>query len=125
VSANELVATFRFPSGAPAGWYDVFVLNSLDGQLTKSHAFYKTGITAVNDVAADLVSIFPNPAKDVLNVNINASLINSTYTFTDLTGRSVKNGTLNSKNNTISLSGLSQGLYLLHVGVESYKIVKQ
>jgi hypothetical protein len=125
VNSNELVATFRFPSGSPAGWYDVFVLNSLDGQLTKSHAFYKTGITAVNDISADLVSIFPNPVKDLLNVNINASLINSTYTFTDLTGRTVRNGTLNTKNTTISLSGLSQGLYLLHVGGESYKIVKE
>lgn len=125
VNANEIIATFRFPSGAPAGWYDVFVLNSLDGQLTKSHAFYKTGVTAVNDVSADLVSIFPNPVRDVLNVQVAPSLINSTYTFTDLTGRAVKNGTLSAKNNILSLSGLSQGLYLLHVGGESYKIVKE
>ncbi len=72
------------------------------------------------------LSVFPNPANDVITVNINDNLLNSDYTILDQLGRSVLAGKLTSNTNLVSIVELSSGYYILVINNKhlSYKLVK-
>jgi hypothetical protein len=124
ISPTQLSVHFNFPHGSSSGFYDVFVLNTQDGELTKERAFDLEAATGINDISADQITIYPNPTRDVLTLQVSSTLVGSAYTLTDLTGRTVQSGTVSSRVSTLSLTGMSEGLYMLHVGSRSYKIVK-
>jgi aminopeptidase YwaD len=64
----------------------------------------------------DAVKIYPNPAKDVLHLEIPRNISNFHVDISDMSGRMI----LNSENqNTINISGLADGVYM--VTVKSYK----
>ncbi|MBS1686682.1 MAG: T9SS type A sorting domain-containing protein [Bacteroidetes bacterium] len=125
INSNTLEATFQFPVGSPGGWYDLYVLNSIDGQLTREHAYYKNGATGINDATADRIAIYPNPVQNQLTLRVTPAELNSAYTLTDLTGRTVQRGTITERTTTISTGGLTEGVYMLQIGGTSYKIVKE
>jgi hypothetical protein len=84
--------------------------------------------TALNtdDFELSQISLFPNPALNVLNVNINSNLINQAYTIIDSLGRVVLNGKLNDVENTINVEQLSNGIYYLKISDnKSYKFIKK
>jgi hypothetical protein len=70
-----------------------------------------TGI--LNLSADETVTVYPNPASDLLNVNIseNTSLA---FEIFDVSGKIVKNGTLESKA-SINVASLENGIYALRV----------
>ena len=79
-----------------------------------------------DDNIADLVSVYPNPTTDVLNVNVPSSIeINSASLF-DVLG---KNTGVELVNGQINTSNLARGVYILNVetsaGTLTQKIVKQ
>ncbi|MBS1592915.1 MAG: T9SS type A sorting domain-containing protein [Bacteroidetes bacterium] len=125
INANTLEATFQFPAGSPGGWYDVYVLNSIDGELTKQHAYYKDGATGIKENTDDMIVLYPNPAHNQLNLYVKNTMINSDYEVIDLTGRVVMTGTLTAKVTPVSTGGLSSGVYLLRMGGQTYKFVKE
>ncbi len=125
INSNTLEATLQFPAGSPGGWYDLYVLNSRDGLLTKQHAYNKKGATGINDADADRVAIYPNPVQSQLNVRVTPAMVNSDYTLTDLTGRMVQRGTITDRTTILSTSSLTEGIYVLQIGTETYKIVKE
>ena len=60
------------------------------------------------------VSIFPNPAEDVINITTVYPYYNVHYTITDYTGRRLLKGrTENSKVTTVDISFLNHGYYLV------------
>ena len=76
------------------------------------------------------ISIYPNPAMDILNVD--GLPLNGNYTLiiTDMLGNSLYNSTYTTQHNTINLSDLSNGMYMIKVLKDSTivhqsKIVKQ
>lgn len=60
------------------------------------------------------VSVFPNPASGVLNVNLNNSS-NSIFNLFDASGRKVMSKNLVNANNTIDIVGLAKGIYQVQV----------
>jgi hypothetical protein len=66
-----------------------------------------------------VLSVFPNPANDIIRVRVGLALQDASYALMDATGRSVRQGSwTNVRENaayTIDLNGLSDGLYHLHV----------
>ncbi|WP_299223380.1 FG-GAP-like repeat-containing protein [uncultured Psychroserpens sp.] len=75
----------------------------------------------------DLV-IYPNPAKDVLNISTSTPFQDNTiYTIFDINGKRVMNAKLNQS--TIDVSGLSTGNYILRIisgeSIKSQKFIKQ
>jgi hypothetical protein len=81
------------------------------------------GITDLYDQAS--VMIVPNPATDVFTVNVNSALIGTQYTLTDLTGREMLTGSINSTSTHVSSSGLSSGIYLVTVSDGTSAITKR
>ena len=75
-------------------------------------------ITSVKEIAnlSKFLSVYPNPASDVLNINLDAAAGNiATYQLIDVTGRLLLNG--NAENNAFSLNvdGVNPGLYFVNI----------
>jgi len=68
-------------------------------------------------------TLYPNPVKDVLNISTTESLNNATTEVFDLTGRHILQGKLS--NNTINVSALPAGIYILKIGTRSGKFIKE
>jgi hypothetical protein len=72
-------------------------------------------------------AVYPNPAADVLNIQLKNELNNATVSIIDATGRIVLSQALNAKSNTIDTAALNQGLYIIRVNnagaVTSEKVV--
>ncbi len=83
-------------------------------------------IAAVGDNISDLASVFPNPANDVLNVNIPSTIEVSSANLYDVLGKNTGVQLVNGQMNT---SNLARGVYILNVdtsaGTLTQKIVKQ
>ena len=92
------------------------------------HVMNVTGdeVLSVGDNLADVVSIYPVPAIDVINVKVPSSIEVSEVTLHDLLGRNT--GAIFS-NGTINVSDLSRGVYMLTVrtteGSLTQKVVKK
>ena len=69
------------------------------------------GYTASNAITTNF-TFYPNPMVDELTVEATESLF---YPLYDLTGKTLKKGTLNIGRNTIDITQLSGGLYMLQL----------
>src|SRR5690606_12418940 len=66
------------------------------------------------------LSVYPNPASDILNVDISTSLNvteneNTELKITDVSGRVLKQSSLDKKNNEINVSELANGIYFFNL----------
>jgi len=79
---------------------------------------------AINEKEINIsVSIYPNPCKDVLNINTPNSFNSKTvYKIVDVFGSVVNTGTLNNKN--INTTALISGIYIVILNDENNKIAK-
>jgi hypothetical protein len=64
----------------------------------------------------DQISVFPNPATDVLNVQLVSVIDGSEFLLSDPLGKAILKGKLSSGTNKIDISGISAGSYILHIG---------
>jgi hypothetical protein len=80
--------------------------------------------------AFDEVKIFPNPTVDLLNISLPASDDQLSYKVISITGQIIKTGTLENGNNTIDVTDLNSGSYIVQIHNKgkfsfSKKILKQ
>jgi hypothetical protein len=68
-----------------------------------------TGISEAGVLAAS--SLYPNPATELVTIDLGATLGNVSYAVTDLTGRTLLNGNLNNTRTGINVAGLNAGIY--------------
>lgn len=76
-----------------------------------------TGVATVGEEIKN-VSVYPNPASEMLTVLFEAQSANSTVVITDLTGKQVYNKQVESSsftNHTIDVSTFTKGIYFLSV----------
>lgn len=78
--------------------------------------------TGVDDVMATVEALWPNPTADYVNVSVNRKVEAVLY---DLSGRRMAAYTLNEGNNTLDLSALQRGVYMLRIEGMVSKIVKR
>ncbi len=76
----------------------------------------------VKEVCNSQISIYPNPTKGYLYLS-STPRPNTAYTITDITGRQLLQGVV--KDNLISVQALQPGLYLLRIGTEVLRFVKE
>ena len=69
-------------------------------------------VLGVNDAALSAISVFPNPATDVLNINVPSTIDLETATLYDVLGK-VTNVSLS--NGQINVANLARGVYILNV----------
>lgn len=63
-----------------------------------------------------LVSLYPNPAKDILNIKVDPAYINSDYRILDLAGKQVAQGVLDMEETSFALGSYPAGYYILWIG---------
>ena len=85
--------------------------------------------TSVNEKAAANFSTYPNPANDLLFIELDAVDGRTEYSLIDPAGRVVLNDVATSDRVQVSTTGLSNGVYLLTVrnsnGVHSARVAVQ
>ncbi|MEH6537690.1 MAG: T9SS type A sorting domain-containing protein [Psychroserpens sp.] len=75
---------------------------------------------SVGENQLEIVSVYPNPATDYILVSNN--LMNASYAIYDITGKTVKQGTINSEKINLDLNS---GLYLFKVETELSTVTKK
>lgn len=112
--------TVYWPSG---------VIDSIDNPNINASLEIIEGSNTLSTVetSIDNLILYPNPTKDVLNVNSSLNLTNAIYTVFNLQGKRVLNAKLTS--NIIDVSQLSSGNYLLRIisneATKTQKFIKQ
>jgi len=76
------------------------------------------------------VNLYPNPIKDILTIDFGTNnLKNASLQVLDLLGKTITYQKLSANKTTISLNGLSQGVYLVkfssELGSKVFKVVKE
>lgn len=71
------------------------------------------------------VRIYPNPATSSLYIELPEQYTRSVFSIRDITGNRIKQGTFYSNKNTLDISELSQGLYLLSIENGKEKVSKK
>jgi Secretion system C-terminal sorting domain len=80
-----------------------------------------------NQLTNTIISIYPNPANDIVHINTSTSLVNESYAIINTLGQTVLNGKLENDNTNINVQTLQSGIYFLQIGskqTQSYKIIK-
>jgi len=100
------------------GYLDIMVGNQAGGIAFYKGAALNTGITPTHDIVDNKLSVYPNPAKDMIHVNYEC--FDNTHITTvevmDITGRNVlKTDNINRNNLTINISSLNKGSYICKV----------
>jgi hypothetical protein len=76
--------------------------------------------TAITELDAGSISVYPNPATSTLNISGSTGMA-SLYSLSSIKVLSLDL----SKNNSVDISGLSKGTYILNVDGENIKIMKE
>ncbi len=93
--------------------------NSFAGTVLASNAFYSIG-TGINDLSEAGVTIFPNPASDVLHIgNLPEKSKVSIYT---IDGKRMKENVFVLDDNEISVNDLPSGIYLINIKTDKTEV---
>ena len=72
------------------------------------------GVIGIEDVDGELaLAIFPNPASDIIHVEVSKTLLGEPLTLVDIQGRSVMQLNINELRSSIDVSNLESGVYFL------------
>jgi hypothetical protein len=137
---NEVITGFFEKNETPHRHTSTDLLVNMDPVYVYNIAKAATGamlhfaVAATSTLASDefnkdnQVSFFPSPAKDVLNINL-GNIIDTDYSFSliDLQGKIVVNKHFENANliETVSLGGLSKGIYLAVLQTSNKRIAKK
>lgn len=94
------------------------------GDCTSELVMFEVIITSLseNDLT-QLVNVFPSPTVDELNIVLPNRFVASEYTITDGFGRIVGNGSLKEIKNSLDVSTLSVGQYVISVSMASGHVI--
>ena len=85
--------------------------------------------TNIHDIVTkSIISIFPNPTTNQINVSANLELIGSVYNVYDNTSKLVLTGRLTSEKTIIEMGKLAGGIYFIFIGEnqkKTFKIIKE
>lgn len=82
-------------------------------------------VDEIASISQEVISVYPNPARDIININSILSSFNS-VSIVDLNGRIIKNIQFNAVTNAeINISDLSNGVYILNINTDKETISKK
>ncbi len=82
-----------------------------------------TGIVELN---SESISIYPNPASNMINVKMNTTLINNaTLELYDATGKLIAQQKVVNEYSALNISGLANGIYTVRIIIDNEQIIKR
>ncbi len=112
-------------TASPAGTYDIVPYGAADNKYDFAYVTGKLTVTAasgINDNLSQELSVYPNPASDIIHLNGETPMGAYARIF-DLSGRLVLEQLIDGQE--IDIHQLSNGAYMLNVGSSVYKIIKK
>ena len=101
------------------GWYRI-KQTDIDGKFS-----YSSIITLRNN-NRQTISIYPNPAKDLVTVVVGNNLLNKNAVLSDMHGKLLQTIKISSLSFTINVTGYPGGIYLMKIDNETpVKIIKE
>lgn len=93
--------------------------------VTLSFCNIEEALSVEGNVLSD-IKIYPNPAKNSININLNNSITNEIdYTLYDIQGRLMMNKKSSSAITNLNIENLTEGIYLLVIETENVKSTKK
>ncbi len=83
-----------------------------------------TGISSIKNSTATMLT-YPNPANDVVMINLSDNLTGGTLTLSDVTGRSLNTITVTSNHNQLNTGALASGVYLVTAVKGGVRVVQR
>ena len=90
----------------------------IDGTVTYSN------IVEINNTEKNSIKIYPNPAKDNINIYVGDNVKFSHLNIIDATGRIINDITLSDNKTTLKSSQFANGLYLVQL-IENNKVIQR
>jgi len=122
---GETNRTFTPPG---PGSYAVIVTQSSCNNPAQSECINFNLVTGLEELNANSLAIYPNPTANNLTIELGDAIVNE-ITITDIHGKIVRTVDITNPSLSVSLDGLSNGLYFLRAvgneSVQTYKIIKQ
>jgi hypothetical protein len=102
-----------------------FVVDDAFGGFNLNKMIFKEAVTThtQNGQQSALISIYPNPAKDILNIEVMGGLGNTPFEIRNVLGQLVYTSQISGNEYMLSLSNFSEGVYLLSIQNQVYKII--
>nr|WP_321453532.1 GLUG motif-containing protein [uncultured Carboxylicivirga sp.] len=120
---EQPIASTKATTASPADVYPI----TINGGSDNNYAFeYVNGIltitvvTAIDNVDTNNFKIFPNPASDIIYINGAKGLV----TIYSITGKKILTHDL-SNSNSINLSNINKGIYILNADGKNVKFIKK
>ncbi len=104
-------------------WHDTASTGPHNKNIAFSYTIGTCATTGINNSGVDQenVSIYPNPAKDNLIVKLGDDIQHFQITMENTLGQTI----LQSLSKNIDISGLTDGIYFVHIKTEKYEINKK
>ena len=116
--------TYSFPDNSPNSGVNYYRIKATDFNGRNSYSVIKT----VNIAGNNSVNIWPIPAKGTIKIQVQSSSNGSAISnFRIITswGQSIFSGSLNTGTNTVDVSSLSPGTYIVEVKLPNGEILNQ
>uniref|UniRef100_UPI00404B5A6B T9SS type A sorting domain-containing protein n=1 Tax=Fluviicola sp. TaxID=1917219 RepID=UPI00404B5A6B len=96
--------------------------------VTNENKFYyeqSTTSTGIYENSNSFFSVFPNPASDQITIETNEYLMGNEFAIYNSIGKSVRKGSITTKETIVNLNDLATGIYILNINNQGYKVIKQ
>ena len=116
---TSTVPSVTYTKGAGTDIITAWVVSTLtygcyDSATSLTHVVRDPTLTSQTFSDSQPVNVYPNPAVDIVHVNVDGNGV-VFYKILNTIGKLIKNGTLNSSNNSISMEDLPIGIYLIQL----------
>jgi len=117
VESYENSTSYRYNE---PGFYDITLIasssNSCTDTITKINAFRVLSGTGFDEKYGNEVKIYPQPAGDVLNIELGA-YSEAIFTVYSLSGEKIHEYTIHNSISSVDVSALNQGAYIVNINV--------
>ncbi len=122
-------ATFTAPSTGIFyfGVHNMSPVNNVAGstQALLFDNFSVSQVLGVNEFLSSQFSVYPNPAKNVINISNTTNAAISLVEMTDMNGRVVKSQKVSGVSGQVSIADLASGMYMMNITTDQGKAVKK
>lgn len=110
----------------------IHTLKTNENIITQGFQQTKLTVTSIDEIPGIrmIVSAFPNPVQENVNLKVDGEIVNLKYVVYDLNGRMLRQGAFDSNPMVVPFYEFKSGLYFIRIvkggaEIQTFKIIKQ